>query len=81
MDEQEAVFRLAVKQYTPLDNLNPQPGDLTIIGAHANGFPKVRYPVPLIHAYTNRRRNSTNLYGTSFSFDPSNKGSEYEAYG
>lgn len=42
MDEQEAVFRLAVKQYTPLDNLNPQPGDLTIIGAHANGFPKVR---------------------------------------
>jgi hypothetical protein len=81
MDEQEAVFRLAVKQYTPLDNLNPQPGDLTIIGAHANGFPKVRYPVPLIHAYTNRRRNSTNLYGTNFSSDPSNKGSEYEAYG
>ena len=27
MDEQEAVFRLAVKQYTPLDNLNPQPGE------------------------------------------------------
>jgi elongation factor P hydroxylase len=33
--------RLAVKQYIPLDNPNPQPGDVTIIGAHANGFPKV----------------------------------------
>lgn len=37
----EAVLHLAVKQYTPLDNLDPQPGDLTIIAAHANGFPKV----------------------------------------
>jgi hypothetical protein len=33
--------RLAVKQYIPLDNPNPQPGDVTIIAAHANGFPKV----------------------------------------
>ncbi|KAK4233047.1 peroxisomal membrane protein LPX1 [Achaetomium macrosporum] len=35
--------RLAVKQYLPLDNPNPQPGDVTIIGAHANGFPKELY--------------------------------------
>ncbi|KAK4152407.1 hypothetical protein C8A00DRAFT_16289 [Chaetomidium leptoderma] len=35
--------RLAVKQYIPLDNPNPQPGDITIIGAHANGFPKELY--------------------------------------
>ncbi|KAK4096151.1 alpha/beta-hydrolase [Parathielavia hyrcaniae] len=35
--------RLAVKQYIPLDNPNPQPGDATIIGAHANGFPKELY--------------------------------------
>ncbi|KAL2258926.1 hypothetical protein VTK26DRAFT_7573 [Humicola hyalothermophila] len=35
--------RLAVKQYIPLDNPNPQPGDVTIIGAHANGFPKELY--------------------------------------
>jgi hypothetical protein len=34
--------RLAVKQYIPLDNTNPQPGDVTVIAAHANGFPKVR---------------------------------------
>lgn len=33
---------MAVKQYIPLDNPNPQPGDVTILGAHANGFPKVR---------------------------------------
>ncbi|KAK3303056.1 Alpha/beta hydrolase family-domain-containing protein [Chaetomium strumarium] len=35
--------RLAVKQYIPLDNPNPQPGDVTIIAAHANGFPKELY--------------------------------------
>jgi len=38
---QEEVLHLAVKQYIPLDNLDPQPGDVTIIAAHANGFPKV----------------------------------------
>ncbi|KAF5662750.1 host-specific ak-toxin akt2 [Fusarium heterosporum] len=37
------VFMLAVKQYIPHDNPNPQPGDVTIIGAHANGFPKELY--------------------------------------
>ncbi|KAL3962283.1 hypothetical protein ACCO45_003806 [Purpureocillium lilacinum] len=35
--------RLAVKQYIPLDNPTPKPGDVTIIGAHANGFPKELY--------------------------------------
>ncbi|KAL2017186.1 hypothetical protein VTK56DRAFT_2506 [Thermocarpiscus australiensis] len=35
--------RLAVKQYVPLDNPNPRPGDVTIIAAHANGFPKELY--------------------------------------
>ncbi|KAL1956008.1 hypothetical protein VTO42DRAFT_7908 [Malbranchea cinnamomea] len=54
--EQEEIFRLAVKQYVPIDNPNPQPGDLTIIGAHANGFPKELYE-PLweeIHARSKR---------------------------
>lgn len=37
----EAVLRLAVKEYIPIDNPNPAPGDVTIIGAHANGFTKV----------------------------------------
>ncbi|OAP60882.1 hypothetical protein AYL99_05884 [Fonsecaea erecta] len=40
---QEDVLHLAVKQYIPKDNPNPQPGDVTIIGAHANGFPKELY--------------------------------------
>lgn len=41
-NDQEEDLYLAVKQYIPLDNPNPQPGDVTIIGTHANGFPKVR---------------------------------------
>jgi hypothetical protein len=40
-NEQEEPLQLAVKQYIPLDNPNPQPGDVTILAAHANGFPKV----------------------------------------
>lgn len=38
---QEEVLKVAVKQYTPRDNPNPQPGDITIIASHANGFVKV----------------------------------------
>jgi hypothetical protein len=38
---QEDVLHLAIKQYIPKDNPNPQHGDVTIIGAHANGFVKV----------------------------------------
>ncbi|KAK2760827.1 hypothetical protein FQN54_002066 [Arachnomyces sp. PD_36] len=40
---QEDTLSLAVKQYIPLDNLSPQPGDITVIGAHANGFCKELY--------------------------------------
>lgn len=43
-NEQEEPLKLAVKQYIPLDNPNPQPGDVTILAAHANGFPKVCSP-------------------------------------
>jgi hypothetical protein len=39
-NSQEDVLHLAVKQYIPLDNPIPSEGDLTIIGTHANGFPK-----------------------------------------
>lgn len=41
-DDRVQSLNLAVKQYIPLDNLQPQPGDVTILAAHANGFPKVR---------------------------------------
>lgn len=40
---EEEVLYMAVKQYTPLSNVNPQPGDVTIIAAHANSFPKELY--------------------------------------
>ncbi|KAI0423306.1 prolyl aminopeptidase-like protein [Xylaria grammica] len=40
---QEAVMRIHIKQYRPKDNLNPQPGDVTVIGVHGNGFPKEVY--------------------------------------
>ncbi|PYI12428.1 toxin biosynthesis protein [Aspergillus sclerotiicarbonarius CBS 121057] len=42
-NEQEDVLNLVVKQYIPLDNPDPQPGDVTILAAHANGFPKELY--------------------------------------
>lgn len=40
-NSQEETLHLAVKQYIPLDNPNPRAGDVTILAAHANGFPKV----------------------------------------
>ncbi|KAK6387539.1 hypothetical protein LTS17_000808 [Exophiala oligosperma] len=39
----ENSLKLAVKQYVPLRNPNPSPGDITFIAAHANGFPKELY--------------------------------------
>lgn len=41
--DDSALLHLAVKQYVPVDNPSPQPGDVTIIGAHANAFPKELY--------------------------------------
>lgn len=40
---QEDVLQLVIKQYVPLSNPIPRPGDLSIIGAHATGFPKELY--------------------------------------
>ncbi|KAK1148136.1 hypothetical protein N8T08_010775 [Aspergillus melleus] len=40
---QSARLKLVVKKYTPTDNPNPQPGDVTIVGAHGGGFPKELY--------------------------------------
>ena len=42
-NNQEDVLYLSVKQYTPKNNPNPQPGDVTIVGAHANAFAKELY--------------------------------------
>lgn len=43
------TFKLVLKRYTPVDNPNPQPGDVTIIGAHGCGFPKVRRSNTTLH--------------------------------
>lgn len=40
---QEDQLHLAIKQYIPKSNPTPKPGDITILGAHANGFPKELY--------------------------------------
>ena len=40
--EGEGVLKLAVKQYKSLDPLEDSKNAVTIISAHANGFPKVR---------------------------------------
>lgn len=42
-NDQEEVLNLAIKQYTPIDAKYEDEGDVTIIGAHANGFPKVTH--------------------------------------
>ena len=42
-NSQEDVLYISAKQYIPLDNPNPQPGDVTVIATHANAFPKELY--------------------------------------
>ena len=39
---QEDELKLHIKQYTPLKPADPSRDAVTIIGAHANGFPKAR---------------------------------------
>ena len=43
LENQEDDLFLHVKQYVPLDQSRSQPDAVTIIGAHANGFPKELY--------------------------------------
>ncbi|TLS20824.1 uncharacterized protein PpBr36_10879 [Pyricularia pennisetigena] len=42
-NSQEEVLRLVVNQYIPKNNPDPQPGDVTIIGAEGGGLPKELY--------------------------------------
>ena len=39
----ENELKVHVKQYIPNSNTSPKAGDVTIIGAQANGFPKEMY--------------------------------------
>ena len=38
---EEDVLQLAIKQYTPRESASESDQEVTVIGAHANGFPKV----------------------------------------
>jgi hypothetical protein len=49
-DDQEVDLKLAIKQYTPLISAQPNSQGVTIIGAHANGFPKARNLLPPVLA-------------------------------
>ena len=42
-NSQDDVLHISAKQYIPLNNPNPRPGDVTIIATHANAFPKELY--------------------------------------
>ena len=42
-DDENDVLQLAVKQYTPEETSDAGSIGVTLIGAHANGFPKVLY--------------------------------------
>jgi hypothetical protein len=78
---QEEVLQLAIKQYIPLDNPNPQAGDLTIIGAHANGFPKVSFSSSVYTNLSNILRNCMNRYGKIYMPALSPMAFGYEAFG
>ncbi|KAL4896064.1 toxin biosynthesis protein [Aspergillus ambiguus] len=40
---QAAPLKLLVKKYSPVDNLEPHPGDVTFVGVPGTGFPKELY--------------------------------------
>ena len=42
--DETVALRLAVKEYRPLNNLDPRPGSLTIIATTPNAFPKASSP-------------------------------------
>lgn len=37
------TLKLCVKKYTPIDNPQPQPGDVTIVATHGTSLRKVSY--------------------------------------
>ena len=67
LESPEDTLYLSVKQYTPLDGSHRRPGAVTIIGAHANAFPKVRPKKDLLpNEGLNATRSSMNLFGTTY---------------
>lgn len=72
-NSQDDELYLAIKQYTPKDNPNPQPGDVTIIATHANGFPKELYEALWVELHTAARTQGFRIRGIWIA-DVSNQG-------
>lgn len=85
-DGHQNDLRLAVKQYIPLDNPHPQEGDVTLIGAHANGFPKVHHnshlctAVRYLHSYC-VTRSCMSHFGMISTRSCSNVSGEFDLFG
>ncbi|KAJ5648007.1 hypothetical protein N7490_004379 [Penicillium lividum] len=71
--DSSSTIKLVLKRYTPIDNPNPQPGDVTIIGAHGCGFPKEVYE-PLWEDILNRSREDGYRIRSIWIADVSNLG-------
>ncbi|RYP75444.1 hypothetical protein DL771_002329 [Monosporascus sp. 5C6A] len=72
---QEDVLQIHIKQYKPLDNPDPQPGDVTIIGVGANGFPKEVYEALWADLHTQSTSHSHGFRIRSiWAADPANQG-------
>ncbi|KAI1369986.1 Alpha/beta hydrolase family-domain-containing protein [Xylaria arbuscula] len=72
-NSQEDVLNIHVKQYIPKDNPSPQPGDVTILGAHANGFPKELYEALWEDLHTRSKAHGFRIRGIWIA-DVSNQG-------
>lgn len=80
-NSQEETLKLAIKQYIPVDNPNPKEGDITIIAAHANGYPKVIGSTHVSQTYLTLNRSCTNPSGRSCTLDPRRMASRFVVSG
>jgi hypothetical protein len=61
---QDDVLQLSVKQYTPKEKPKSIKDAVTVVGAHANGFPKVCMTGASGRMITDRPRSSMSPFGT-----------------
>lgn len=73
---QHDVLQLSVKQYLPLTNPSPQPGDVSIVAAHANGFCKELYE-PLWDALFVQSKQQKWRIRSVWMADVANQGASY----
>lgn len=81
--DQDEMLQLHVKQYVPWNGASIGANAITIIAAHANGFPKVNYPGAdsIVKHCSDGSRNSMSHYGTSCISGLQAANSLYEASG